>query len=56
MMAYKCSVCGYIYDPEKGEARSGIEPGTNFEDISDSWACPHCGAGKIRFRPMNKRW
>jgi rubredoxin len=46
---YKCRVCGYIYDPEKGEPRSGTEPGTPFEDLPDLWHCPSCGAGKIRF-------
>jgi rubredoxin len=46
---YKCRVCGYIYDPEKGEPRSGTEPGTPFEELPDLWHCPSCGAGKIRF-------
>ncbi|GAB4311896.1 MAG: rubredoxin [Methanobacteriaceae archaeon] len=53
MTDYKCSVCGYIYSPAVGDVRSGIEAGTDFEDIPESWVCPHCGAGKIRFRQMN---
>jgi len=28
---YKCTICGYIYDPEKGDADSGAKPGTTFE-------------------------
>jgi hypothetical protein len=26
MKKYKCTVCGYIYDPEVGDADSGIAP------------------------------
>jgi len=50
MDVYKCSVCGYTYDPEVGEPRKGIKPGTPFEELPDNWFCPQCGAGKIRFR------
>jgi len=46
---YVCSVCGYVYDPEKGDPDSGIAPGTRFEDIPDSWVCPVCGAEKSMF-------
>ena len=40
MEKYRCIVCGYIYDPEKGDPDSGIEPGTSFEDLPDDWVCP----------------
>ncbi|HOV52173.1 MAG TPA: rubredoxin, partial [Methanothrix sp.] len=33
MDKYVCNVCGYIYDPEKGDPTSGIAPGTSFEDL-----------------------
>ncbi len=46
---YKCSVCGYIYDPELGDADGGIKPGTPFEKIPDDWVCPICGASKSVF-------
>lgn len=46
---YVCSVCGYVYDPEKGDPDNGIAPGTGFEDIPDSWTCPICGADKSQF-------
>ncbi len=46
---YVCSVCGYVYDPVKGDPDSGIVPGTRFEDIPDSWTCPVCGADKSKF-------
>jgi len=28
MKKYKCTVCGYIYDPLAGDIDSGIQPGT----------------------------
>lgn len=46
---YKCSVCGYIYDPESGDPDGGIAPGTSFEDIPDDWKCPVCGVTKSDF-------
>ncbi|MFH1352190.1 MAG: rubredoxin [bacterium] len=49
MSKYKCTVCGYIYDPEKGDSDSGINPGTSFESLPDDWVCPVCGAGKDQF-------
>jgi len=49
MKKYKCTVCGYIYDPQKGDPESGIEPGTSFENLPDDWTCPECGASKDQF-------
>ncbi len=46
---YKCTVCGYIYDPELGDPDGGIKPGTPFEEIPDDWVCPVCGAAKSEF-------
>jgi rubredoxin len=45
----KDTVCGYIYDPEKGDPDSGIKPGTPFEKLPDDWVCPVCGAEKALF-------
>ncbi|MCD6413847.1 MAG: rubredoxin [Elusimicrobia bacterium] len=50
---YVCDVCGYVYDPEKGDPDSGIEPGTSFKDLPNDWVCPVCGVGKERFSPEN---
>ena len=49
MDKYVCTVCGYVYDPEKGDPDGGIAPGTKFEDIPDEWVCPLCGASKSDF-------
>jgi len=49
MDTYECLSCGYSYIPEQGDIDSGIEPGTPFEDVSDGWVCPECGAKKENF-------
>jgi len=46
---YKCSVCGYIYDPETGDDTHDIIAGTSFEDLPDDWTCPVCGVDKSFF-------
>lgn len=51
-MKYRCIVCGYIYDPEKGEPRSKIGPGTSFDELPPGWRCPICEAGKFLFKPV----
>jgi len=50
MKKYKCTECGYVYDPAKGDPDSGIMPGTAFEDIPNNWRCPLCGSTKSNFR------
>jgi rubredoxin len=54
MKKYKCIMCGYIYDPAKGDPDNGVNPGTAFEDIPDSWVCPECGAPKSEFEPLEE--
>jgi rubredoxin len=49
MDKYVCQVCGYVYDPAKGDPDNGIEPGTPFEKLPDDWECPICGASKDDF-------
>ena len=44
-----CSVCGYVYDPAKGDPDNGIEPGTPFDKLPADWVCPECGVGKDDF-------
>ena len=50
MDKYECTVCGYVYDPAKGDPDGGIAPGTKWEDIPDNWVCPLCGVGKDSFQ------
>lgn len=52
MDKWQCVVCGYIYDPAKGDPEGGIKPGTLFENLPDDWVCPDCGAPKSEFEKM----
>ena len=49
MKKYMCTLCGYIYDPEKGDPYHKIPPGTPFKKLPDYWVCPECGAEKSDF-------
>jgi rubredoxin len=49
MDTYVCKVCGYIYNPEKGDSSQNIAPGTAFEGLPEDWLYPECGAGKEMF-------
>lgn len=50
-MKYVCTVCGYVYDPAKGEPDSGVAPGTEWADVPEDFVCPSCGVGKDMFDP-----
>lgn len=52
MEKWRCTVCGYIYDPEKGDPDGGIVRGTPFEHLPDDWICPVCGASKDQFEKL----
>jgi rubredoxin len=39
----------YVYDSE-----NGVEPGTAFEDIPDTWLCTNCEVGKEFFKNRNR--
>ncbi len=51
---WQCLLCGWIYDPAKGDPEEGIEPGTKWEDVPDDWVCPECGATKDDFEPYEE--
>ena len=51
MSKYVCSICGYIYDEEKGIP----EAGTKWESIPDDMVCPLCGASKSEFMPLEAK-
>lgn len=52
MDKWRCTICGWIYDPEKGDEAAGIAPGTAFESLPDDWVCPICGAPKDAFEKV----
>lgn len=53
MKKYVCIMCGYVYDPEKGDDVMNIPPGTPFEKLPDNWACPICSVGKDNFKEQD---
>jgi rubredoxin len=54
MRKYRCTVCGYLYDPDNGDMVGGIAPGTSFDDLPDEWSCPVCGVDASEFRPAEQ--
>ena len=50
MKTWRCMICGFIYEEEKGLPDEGIAPGTAWEDVPEDWLCPDCGQGKSEFR------
>ncbi|MDC4250681.1 rubredoxin [Clostridium perfringens] len=49
MEKFVCDVCGYVYDPTVGDPNNGVDPGTEFKNISDTWVCPLCKLDKSHF-------
>lgn len=49
MKKYVCSVCGWVYDEEKGMPDAQIPAGTKFEDLPADFSCPLCSVGKEMF-------
>ena len=54
MKKYRCTVCDYVYDPEKGDPENNIKPGTAWSDVPDDWECPECNVGKDNFEEIKK--
>ena len=49
MEKWECTVCGYVYDEEKGDPENNVPPGTRFADLPNNWVCPLCGANRDKF-------
>ena len=49
---YQCQIanCGFIYDPDRGDKRGKIAPGTAFADLPEDWRCPVCKSSKKAFK------
>ena len=52
MAKWECSVCGYIYDSEKGDGISGIAACTPLEELPEDLVCHACGANKEAFEKI----
>lgn len=51
---YRCTICGYVYDPAVGDRESGVPAGTPFEGLPENWVCPICGASKDLFERVGE--
>jgi rubredoxin len=47
--SYECRVCGYVYEPAKGDGKSNVPAGTLFAELPNDWRCPVCGARSTQF-------
>ena len=55
MWVCQTATCGYVYNPERGDKKGKISPGTRFEELPEEWKCPVCGASKASFRPFAEK-
>ncbi|MDQ1273606.1 MAG: hypothetical protein QG591_2236 [Planctomycetota bacterium] len=53
MSKWECRICGYVYDPGKGDPDNGVKSGTSFENLPEDWTCPSCGANKDLFDKLD---
>lgn len=49
-----CRTCSWVYDPAEGEVNQGVEAGTAWEDVPESFLCPVCFMGKDDFDPKTE--
>jgi alkane 1-monooxygenase len=50
---HQCPNCSYIYDESVGCPREGVEPGTPWSALPNTWPCPDCAVReKIDFHPL----
>jgi rubredoxin len=54
MAMWRCTICGYIYDPETGNSNQNVEPGTPFEELPPAWVCPICGVPREEFEEIEE--
>jgi rubredoxin len=52
MIKKKCTICGWIYDPEseKSAQTANVALDTPFEELSDDWSCPYCSSSQDNFK------
>lgn len=46
---FMCVVCGFLYSEADGWPDDGIEPGTRWDEVPETWTCPDCGVTKADF-------
>ena len=51
---YQCKNCLTVYDERIGDPEYGIDPGTLFKELPDSFCCSVCDSPKENFVPVKK--
>jgi rubredoxin len=51
---YQCKNCLTVYDEKAGDPENGIDPGTLFQQLPDSFCCSVCDSPKGNFAPVKK--
>jgi len=46
---YVCLLCGYTYDPKRGDQKGNIPPGTPGDKLPPDWVCPLCRTDQTNF-------
>jgi rubredoxin len=49
MEKFTCTICGHVYNPERGEPLQNIPSGKDFITLPENWLCPVCNASKKDF-------
>ena len=50
MDKFECTACGFVFDVKIENPEFGLEPPYDFENLTEDWVCPICGASKSEFR------
>jgi rubredoxin len=53
-MVYQCKKCLTVHDEKTGDPENGIEPGTLFHQLPDSFCCSVCDESKENFVAVKK--
>lgn len=49
---YKCTICGYVYKPSRGDTFANIPPGVPFDELPEDYKCPMCSQPKVVFEKI----
>lgn len=52
---YQCKDCQTVYDPSIGDATAGVDPGTEFSEVSEDYQCALCEAKKSNFEKIEMK-
>ena len=50
LKTWQCALCAFVYDEAAGLPEEGIAPGTRWQDVPETWACPDCSSSKADFQ------